>query len=142
MNEYFKDCQCVFLLQAYLIACVWNCYRYVSGRLSTEVLVYVTTNDTAVSEGCLQYGVSLCPCIIHLSAVSFPTALRAVVTSPRLLADCVVFDVAAVLGSQRLDNRIRARCCCRNSAPCPCHDISTVRKRQLITMKASLKVVL
>lgn len=45
---------CVFFvftswLQAYLICCVWNCYRYVSGRGTTEVLVYVTTNDTAVS---------------------------------------------------------------------------------------------
>lgn len=35
--------------QAYLIGCVWNCYRYVSGRGTTEVLVYVTTNDTTVS---------------------------------------------------------------------------------------------
>lgn len=35
--------------QAYLIGCVWNCYRYVSGAGTTEVLVYVTANDTAVS---------------------------------------------------------------------------------------------
>lgn len=42
-------CFCTSLLQAYLIGCVWNCYRYVSGRGTTEVLVYVTTNDTTVS---------------------------------------------------------------------------------------------
>ena len=42
-------CVCVCVWQAYLIACVWNCYRYVSGRGTTEILVYVTTNDTAVS---------------------------------------------------------------------------------------------
>lgn len=35
--------------QAYLIACVWNCYRYVTGRGSSEILLYVTTNDTTVS---------------------------------------------------------------------------------------------
>jgi hypothetical protein len=39
----------VFPLQAYLIACVWNCYRYVRARSTTEVLIYVTTNDTTVS---------------------------------------------------------------------------------------------
>ncbi|XP_036371747.1 lysosomal-associated transmembrane protein 4B [Megalops cyprinoides] len=39
---------CILAFKAYLIGCVWNCYRYVSGRGSTEVLVYVTTNDTAV----------------------------------------------------------------------------------------------
>ncbi|MGH0128255.1 UNVERIFIED_CONTAM: hypothetical protein FKN15_034091 [Acipenser sinensis] len=33
---------------AYLIACVWNCYQYVSGRGSADVLVYVTTNDTTI----------------------------------------------------------------------------------------------
>lgn len=38
---------CILAFKAYLIACVWNCYRYVSGR-GTEVLVYVTTNDTTV----------------------------------------------------------------------------------------------
>lgn len=32
-----------------MIACVWNCYRYVTGRGSSEILLYVTTNDTTVS---------------------------------------------------------------------------------------------
>ncbi|XP_072425845.1 lysosomal-associated transmembrane protein 4B isoform X2 [Chiloscyllium punctatum] len=32
---------------AYLIGCVWNCYRYINGRRSADVLVYVT-NDTAI----------------------------------------------------------------------------------------------
>lgn len=45
------DTMLLFICQAYLIACVWNCYRYVSGRGTTEVLVYVTTNDTTVSQG-------------------------------------------------------------------------------------------
>lgn len=58
-NEKWRRCLlrslCVFFFfvtsggQAYLIGCVWNCYRYVSGRGTTEVLVYVTTNDTTVS---------------------------------------------------------------------------------------------
>ncbi|KPP79682.1 lysosomal-associated transmembrane protein 4B-like, partial [Scleropages formosus] len=37
---------CILAFKAYLLACVWNCYKYVSGRRNTEVLVYVTTNDT------------------------------------------------------------------------------------------------
>ncbi|CAL8286984.1 unnamed protein product [Merluccius merluccius] len=37
---------CILAFKAYLIACVWNCYRYVSGRGGSEVLLYVTTNDT------------------------------------------------------------------------------------------------
>uniref|UniRef100_A0A3P8ST14 Lysosomal-associated transmembrane protein 4B n=2 Tax=Amphiprion TaxID=80969 RepID=A0A3P8ST14_AMPPE len=41
---------CILSFKAYLIGCVWNCYRYVSGRGTTEVLVYVTTNDTTLSE--------------------------------------------------------------------------------------------
>lgn len=39
----------LYFLQAYMIACVWNCYRYVTGRGSSEILLYVTTNDTTVS---------------------------------------------------------------------------------------------
>lgn len=51
----FKLLICVMVLfpssyQAYLIACVWNCYRYVTGRGSSEILLYVTTNDTTVSQ--------------------------------------------------------------------------------------------
>ncbi|KAJ8288389.1 hypothetical protein COCON_G00010480 [Conger conger] len=39
---------CILACKAYLISCVWNCYRYVSGSEPTGVLLYVTTNDTAV----------------------------------------------------------------------------------------------
>ncbi|XP_028836587.1 lysosomal-associated transmembrane protein 4B-like isoform X2 [Denticeps clupeoides] len=39
---------CILAFKAYLILCVWNCYRYVSGQGTTDLLVYVTTNDTTV----------------------------------------------------------------------------------------------
>ncbi|KAK0131865.1 Lysosomal-associated transmembrane protein 4B [Merluccius polli] len=42
---------CILAFKAYLIACVWNCYRYVSGRGGSEVPLYVTTNDTTVRPG-------------------------------------------------------------------------------------------
>ncbi|KAF3691542.1 Matrilin-4 Precursor [Channa argus] len=37
---------CILGFKAYLVACVWNCHRYVSGRGTSEILLYVTTNDT------------------------------------------------------------------------------------------------
>ncbi|XP_051879462.1 lysosomal-associated transmembrane protein 4B [Pristis pectinata] len=37
----------ILAFKAYLIGCVWNCYRYINGRRSADVLVYVA-NDTAV----------------------------------------------------------------------------------------------
>ncbi|KAK6490815.1 lysosomal-associated transmembrane protein 4B-like, partial [Huso huso] len=36
----------ILAFKAYLIACVWNCYQYVSGRGSADALVYMTTNGT------------------------------------------------------------------------------------------------
>uniref|UniRef100_A0AAQ4QT81 Lysosomal-associated transmembrane protein 4B n=1 Tax=Gasterosteus aculeatus aculeatus TaxID=481459 RepID=A0AAQ4QT81_GASAC len=38
----------ILSFKAYLMACVWNCYRYVSGRGASEILLYVTTNDTTI----------------------------------------------------------------------------------------------
>ncbi|XP_038601222.1 lysosomal-associated transmembrane protein 4B [Tachyglossus aculeatus] len=38
----------VLAFKGYLISCVWNCYRYISGRNTSDVLVYITTNDTTV----------------------------------------------------------------------------------------------
>ncbi|KAL4828316.1 hypothetical protein H8958_010981, partial [Nasalis larvatus] len=35
-------------IMGYLISCVWNCCRYINGRSSSYVLVYVTSNDTMV----------------------------------------------------------------------------------------------
>lgn len=43
-----KDLIVITHLQGYLISCVWNCYRYINGRNSSDVLVYVTSNDTTV----------------------------------------------------------------------------------------------
>ncbi|XP_054638355.1 lysosomal-associated transmembrane protein 4B-like [Dunckerocampus dactyliophorus] len=39
---------CILAFKAYLLACVWNCYRYVCSRGTAEILLYVTTNDTTV----------------------------------------------------------------------------------------------
>uniref|UniRef100_A0A4W2HPI3 Lysosomal-associated transmembrane protein 4B n=1 Tax=Bos indicus x Bos taurus TaxID=30522 RepID=A0A4W2HPI3_BOBOX len=36
----------ILAFKGYLISCVWNCYRYTTGRNSSDVLVYVTSNDT------------------------------------------------------------------------------------------------
>ncbi|XP_052502050.1 lysosomal-associated transmembrane protein 4B-like [Budorcas taxicolor] len=36
----------ILAFKGYLISCVWNCYRYIDGRNSSDVLVYVTSNDT------------------------------------------------------------------------------------------------
>lgn len=64
--------------QAYLIACVWNCYRYVTSRGSSEVLLYVTTNDTTVSRKNLKkkrnVNVILAPPPPHTCAGNHPEA--------------------------------------------------------------------
>ncbi|XP_064864775.1 lysosomal-associated transmembrane protein 4B isoform X1 [Oncorhynchus nerka] len=46
---------CILTFKAYLIACVWNCYRYVRARSTTEVLIYVTTNDTTLLLSCTRW---------------------------------------------------------------------------------------
>uniref|UniRef100_A0A8B9XH98 Lysosomal-associated transmembrane protein 4B n=1 Tax=Bos mutus grunniens TaxID=30521 RepID=A0A8B9XH98_BOSMU len=38
----------ILAFKGYLISCVWNCYRYTTGRNSSDVLVYVTSNDTTI----------------------------------------------------------------------------------------------
>lgn len=37
----------ILAFKAYLIGCVWNCYRYINARHTADVLVYVA-NDTTV----------------------------------------------------------------------------------------------
>uniref|UniRef100_A0A8I3VZE2 Lysosomal-associated transmembrane protein 4B n=2 Tax=Callithrix jacchus TaxID=9483 RepID=A0A8I3VZE2_CALJA len=38
----------ILTFKGYLVSCVWNCYRYINGRNSSDVLVYVTSNDNTV----------------------------------------------------------------------------------------------
>ncbi|KAL0961701.1 hypothetical protein UPYG_G00330580 [Umbra pygmaea] len=38
----------ILTFKAYLMCCVWNCYRYICGRSTMEVLLYITSNDTSV----------------------------------------------------------------------------------------------
>lgn len=60
--------------QAYLITCVWNCYRYVTSRGSSEVLLYVTTNDTTVSQKSEKNDVILAPPPPYTCAGNHPEA--------------------------------------------------------------------
>uniref|UniRef100_A0A8C5KR00 Lysosomal-associated transmembrane protein 4B n=1 Tax=Jaculus jaculus TaxID=51337 RepID=A0A8C5KR00_JACJA len=41
----------ILTFKGHLISCVWNCYPYINGRNSSDVLVYVTGNDTMVLFG-------------------------------------------------------------------------------------------
>ncbi|TKC49607.1 hypothetical protein EI555_016539, partial [Monodon monoceros] len=53
IQEYIRQLPPDFLyeddsMSGYLISCVWNCYRFISGRNSSDVLASVTSNDTTV----------------------------------------------------------------------------------------------
>ena len=51
----------ILAFKGYLISCVCNCYRYINGRNSSDVLVYVTSNDTTVGLISLHKEISTCP---------------------------------------------------------------------------------
>nr|XP_033786080.1 lysosomal-associated transmembrane protein 4B [Geotrypetes seraphini] len=38
----------ILAFKGYVITCVWNCYRYITSKNSSDVLVYITSNDTTV----------------------------------------------------------------------------------------------
>ncbi|XP_053428851.1 lysosomal-associated transmembrane protein 4B-like [Nycticebus coucang] len=38
----------ILTFKGHLISCIWNCYRYINGRNSSDILVYVTSNDTSL----------------------------------------------------------------------------------------------
>lgn len=67
-------CSLSIWCQAYLITCVWNCYRYVTSRGSSEVLLYVTTNDTTVSHKSIDGRCNISPASPHTCAGNHPVA--------------------------------------------------------------------